>query len=262
MAIFHPDNDSRKQRLVELTSDAQNYLKDAKAAYQQFTSLNSQINAKLSDLYKRAGLGAPSTTSAEILKDAKAVGAAGVAATTVDVSDLVLKIGGVAVTGYFAPAATATLVDVGIISEETAATALLGTGVTIGTLGGAIGVGIIVGGIVVGIGAALDAYEGADLKVQLQQGIVKAFGARLSTRVSLDGSLGVVSALKSVNTALDSLSAELGAALTEDMIEKTIQQDATPAIQDLKNVGPNRAIAELRTLDGQRHSWTSEDPKS
>lgn len=261
MPILYPWNTERKARLLQLAGDAQDFLHDSKQLYRQFRDLNSQVNDTLRALCQEHGLPPPQTTPTGILKAAGAAHALDTADTTVEVCDLLLNVGGTVVAAYFAPAAAATLVDIGVLSEEMAATVLIGAGVTIGTVAGAIGVGLVVGGVVAGIGVALSAYEGAELRDQLRDGIRHAYPLRISTRMSADNCRSVVAMLQALCTALDALSKALGVPVTQQMLDQLVDVKARPVLAALAAARP-RAVKELRALDVQRHAWTTEDPSA
>ena len=68
MSIFYPDNEKRKTRLLELSTDTQTFLHDIKGKYMDFKQLNSEINSKIAELFEQAGLKPPELTQFDILK--------------------------------------------------------------------------------------------------------------------------------------------------------------------------------------------------
>ena len=262
MSIFFPDNDNRRSRLIELSSDTQSFLNDAKKAYQEFTSLNTEVNAKIVAVYQKAGLTPPSVSPIDILEAQKAVHNIATGDTIVEVSNILLGVGGlVATISYFAPAATSLLVEAGALEAETASAVLfsaLGAEFTVGALAGGIVGGLVVGIVVVGIGLAIDAFEGYELRDELRKGIYQTCQLRASTKFALDKSKILVDYLQSVKTTCDSLLAS-SIELTDEIIKNLIQKNAIPALKAIESITKNSIISELVSLDRSRKSWTNED---
>jgi len=265
MPIFFPDNDKRRARLVELSADAQGFLTEAKTTYKQFLALNTQVNARIAAVYQKAGLARPSVSPIDILRAQKSVYDIATADTIVEVSNIVLGIGGLAATMiYFAPAATSWLVEAGVLEAETASAVLfsaLGTEATVGALAGGIAGGLVTGAVVLGIGLAIDAIEGGLLRDELRAGIRDTDPIRASTRYSLDKSRTAMELLQSVQTTCDTL-LHSSIPLTDEIIQTLIEKDAVPALRNIESITRATVIAELRSLDDSRHSWTNEDAKS
>jgi hypothetical protein len=262
MSIFFPDNDNRRNRLIELSSDSQSFLSDAKNSYKEFTDLNAEVNAKIVAVYNKAGLTPPPVSNLDILQAQKSVYDIQTGDTVVEVSNIVLGIGGlVATISYFAPAATALLVDAGVLGAETASAVLfsvLGAEVTVGALAGGIIGGLVVGIIVVGIGLAIDAFEGYELRDELRKGIYHADQIRATIKFSLDKSKTLVDFLKSVKTTCDSL-LQSSIPLTDQIIQNLIEKNAIPALKAIDSITKESVLSELQDLDRSRNSWTNED---
>lgn len=262
MSIFFPDNDNRRNRLTQLGSDCQDFLTQAQSYYAEFKTLNSQVNSQIVAVYQKAGLQAPTTTSIDVLQAQKAIYQINTADTIVEVSNMVLGVGGVAVTiAYFAPAATTLLVETGVLGAETASTVLisaLGAELTVGALAGGIVGGLVVGVVLVGIGLAIDAIEGAVLRDHLRKGIYQTDQLRASTKFALDKSKTLVDLLTSVQTTCQSL-LESDIELSDAIIQNLIQKNAIPALQAMSSINKDQVLNELRQLDASRSSWTNED---
>jgi hypothetical protein len=262
MSIFFPDNDNRRARLIELSSDTQDFLNDAKNAYQEFTTLNTEVNAKIVAVYQKAGLTPPTVSSIDILQAQKPIYDISTGDTIVEVSNILLDVGGIVATmSYFAPAATTFLVEAGALEAETASAVLfsvLGAEVTVGALAGGIVGGLVVGVVVVGIGFAIDAFEGFELRDELRKGIYEVDQLRASTKFALDKSKTLVDFLQSVKTTCDSLLAA-SIELTDAIITNLIQKNAIPALKAMELVSKDTVISELSLLDQSRNSWTNED---
>lgn len=120
-----PDNDKRQARLIELSSDTQNFLNQLKNNYAEFTILSQEINAKIADLYTQHGLTVPDVTSFDILQASGAAHDVSTGDTAVGVTNILVDVASFLITvQYLAPGVTAMLVDSGIMAAETAATVL------------------------------------------------------------------------------------------------------------------------------------------
>jgi hypothetical protein len=262
MSIFFPDNDNRRNRLIQLSSNTQSFLNDAKKAYQEFTSLNTEVNVKIVAVYQKAGLTPPLVSPVDILEAQKTVNNIATGDTIVEVSNILLGVGGlVATISYFAPAATTLLVEAGALEAETASAVLfsaLGAEFTVGALAGGIVGGLVVGIVVVGIGLAIDAFEGYEFRDELRQGIYQTCQLRASTKFALDKSKTLVDYLQSVKTTCDSLLAS-SIELTDEIITNLIQKNAIPALKAIESITKNSIISELASLDQSWNSWTNED---
>ena len=157
--IFFPDNENRKIRLLELSKDTQYFMNQAQDAYKKFTSLNTEINQKIFQLYLNSGLKPPQVTNIDILKIAGAVQEAGKANTTIEVIKLIIDAGGMIALPFLTSGAINLMVGSGIMAAETAATALgtvLGAEIIIGTIAG----GILIGIVIISIDFLIDAITG------------------------------------------------------------------------------------------------------
>lgn len=262
MSIFFPDNKKRQSRLLELSSDSQVFLHEAKNDYARFKELTTQVNAKIAQVYEKSGLTPPGSTSLNILEIAGVAQSVATADTVVEVTDILLDVGGlVATTAYLAPAATSLLVETGVMEAETAAVVMgsvLGTEITIGALAGGLVGGLIAGVVVVGIGLAIDAIEGAILRDKLRHGIHKLDQVRATLKLSLDRAGKVVEVLESVKRTLDGLLAS-NVPLTDQVIRNLLVKDAKPAIAAINAITMSTVRVELNKLDHSRRSWTVED---
>lgn len=262
MSFFYPDNDHRNARLVELGGDCQLFLSDAKAAYARFRQLIVQVNTKIAEVYRSAGLKPPGVTAIDILKAGGAVTSISTAETAVDVTNILVGITGtVAAVTYVAPAMTIALVDAGLMTAETGGTVLvtvLGTELTVGALAGGIIGGLIVGVVVVGVGLVIEAIEGAVLRDHLRKGISDTDEIRARLKLAADKSTALLGYLQAVMTTLDTLQ-QAGIPLTDAVIRNLIQKDSIPAIRALESVTRDTVISELQARDASRGSWTNED---
>jgi hypothetical protein len=264
MSIFFPDNDHRRNRLIELSSDTQSFLKDAKNAYEEFILLNTQVNAKIIAVYKQARLTPPLVSPIDILQAQKPIYNMQTGDTIVEISNILLGVGGlVATVSYFGPAATMMLVEVGVLEAETASAVLfsaLGAEITVGAFAGGIVGGLVVGVLVVGIGLAIDAFEGYELRDELRKGIYQMDQLRALTKFALDKSKTLMDLLQSVKTTCDSLLAS-SIELTDAIITKLIQKNAISALKLIESITKDYVLSELKLLDQSRNSWTNEDSK-
>lgn len=262
MSIFFPDNEKRKARLVELSTDTQTFLHQVKDKYAEFKVLNSEINHKITQLYEQAGLKPPETTQFDILKARGAVHDMESADTAVDITNILVDVAGFLVTIQFlAPGVTALLVDSGLMAAETAATILgtvLGVEITIGSLAGGLIAGIIVAAVVIGIGLAIDAIEGAILRNKLREGIHQMDQLRASLKMSLDKAVIFVDSMAGIKRTLDTFHAT-GVTVTDKVIQNLIQKTVEPAIAQANTVTLSSVIRELSAKDHARGSWTVED---
>ncbi|MFD2179639.1 hypothetical protein [Veronia pacifica] len=262
MSIFYPDNDKRKKRLLELSSDAHHFLSDAKSACADFHQLLPEVNSRIAAVYRKAGLKPPGVHSVDILKTAGVVDQMSKADSVVEVSKVLLDIGGmVATVSYLAPAATAMLVETGALEAETAATVMatvMGSELTVGALAGGIVAGLVAGVVVVGIGFAIDAFEGAEMRDKLRHGIHQADQYRAVLMMAKEKSVALVDMLQAVKTTCDSLLAS-HITLSEAIIENLIQKNALPAIKEIDAITKDEVLSDLVHLDKSRKSWTKED---
>jgi hypothetical protein len=262
MSIFFPDNEKRKNRLLELSVDTQNFLAFSRQDYEQFKSLNAIINEKIAHLYTNAGLTPPAKTQLDILKAAGAAQDVNTADTAVEISEIFLDVAGMAATTlYLAPGVTSFLVGSGIMGAETAATVLgtvFGTEIAVGTLAGALIGGLIAGVVIIGIGLAIDAIEGAILRDKLRDGLHQLGQIRASTKLYLDRAAKLVASVDSVNRTLDALLSS-HIPLTDQVIRNLLTKDVVPAIEAANAITLSNVIIELNMFDLSRRSWTVED---
>jgi hypothetical protein len=262
MSIFFPDNDKRHDRLIQLGADTQGFLTQAKTHYQEFRSLLTQANGRIAAVYQRAGLQAPTMSTVDVLGTQKTLHDIDTDETIVEVSNLIVSVASVVATfAYFAPAATAALVEVGALSAETASAVLLsalGAEVTVGALVGGIVGGLVVGIVAVGIGLAIDVIEGAVERDHLRDGIYHTCQLRASMKLALDKSQLLVDMLRSVLTTCDSLLSS-GIPLNDTIISNLVTKNAEPALRKIEAVTKDSVLAELRVLDQSRDAWTNED---
>jgi hypothetical protein len=265
MPIFFPDNDNRKARVLELGSEAQNFLYQATDDFNTFTALLSTVNSQIADAYREAGLEPPKTSPVDILKDAKVDGENYV----VDVAEILTDIAGfIGTVKYLAPGATKALVAVGAMSEETAAKVLTKftiplfdkeISITVGDVAGNI-VGGIVGGIAVaGIDLAIDAIEGSIARDKLRDGINHIFPLRGGVKLSQEKAVTLLDSLRAVKTTLDAITGA-GIPLTEQLIKNLINRDVSPSIQKEQAITVASVATDLLNLDKSNNSWTNEDP--
>lgn len=266
MGIFYPDNDNRKARVIELGSEAQNYLHQGSEDYGTFQALLADVNKQISDVYKEAGLTPPSVTPVEIISASDTGGEPLVA----DISKVLADIAGlVGTVKYLIPGATRALVDLGVMTEETAARVFTKftiplidreVTVTIGDIAGSI-VGGLVGGVAVaGIDLGIDAIEGSIARDKLRDGINQVFPLRAGTKLSQEKASTLLESLRAVKTTLDAISGA-GIPLTDQLLENLIQKDVNPSIAKEQAITKTTVAADLKELDRSNKSWTNEDPK-
>lgn len=265
MGIFFPDNDNRKARVLELGSEAQNFLYQATEDFNTFTALLATVNQQIADAYREAGLEPPKTTPVDILQSAQVPGENYV----VDVVEILADIGGfIGTVKYLTPGATRALVAVGAMSEETAAKVLTKftlpifdkeVTITIGDVAGSI-IGGIVGGIAVaGLDLAIDAIEGSIARDKLREGINQVFPLRAGVRLSQDKAATLLESLRAVKTTLDAITGA-GIPLTDTLIRNLINRDVNPSVAKEQAITNATVSSELRQLDVSNQSWTNEDP--
>ncbi|MBN3524539.1 hypothetical protein [Paenibacillus apiarius] len=262
MSIFFPDNEKRKNRLLELSADTQNFIAVSKQDYEQFKNLNAVINQKIAQLYANAGLTPPGITQLDILKAAGAAQEVNTADTAVEISTIFLDVAGMAATTlYLAPGVTSFLVGSGILEAETAATVLgtvFGTEIAVGTIAGGLIGGLIAGAVIIGIGLAIDAIKGAILRGKLREGLHKLVHIRTKAKLHLDKAAKLVASLDSVNRTLDALLSS-HIPLTDQVIRNLLTKDVVPAIEAANAITLSTVTIELNVLDLHRRSWTAED---
>lgn len=265
MLIFFPDNDNRKTRVIQLGSDAQEYLYQAKEDYDTFEALLSTVNAQIAQVYQEAGLEPPGVTSVDILKASEVEGASKI----VDISKILADIAGFFGTvKYLIPGATKALVSTGAMAEETAARVLARftiplidreVAITLGDIAGSI-VGGVVGGIAIaGLDLGIDAIEGSIARDKLREGINQTFPLRAGTKLSLEKATTLLDSLRAVKTTLDAISGA-GIPLTDQVIQNLVNKDVNPSVQKEQAITPATVAADLKKLDSDSHAWTNEDP--
>ena len=265
MPIFFPDNDNRKTRVIQLGSDAQEYLHQAKEDYDTFEALLSTVNAQIAQVYQDAGLEPPGVTSVDILKASEVEGASKI----VDISKILADIAGFFGTvKYLVPGATKALVSTGLMAEETAARVLARftiplidreVAITLGDIAGTI-VGGVVGGIaIVGVDLGIDAIEGSIARGKLREGINQTFLMRAGTKLSQKKAVTLLDSLRAVNTTLDVITGA-GVLLTEQLTKNLISKDVNPSVQKEQAITPATVAADLKKLDNDSHAWANEDP--
>lgn len=268
MPIFFPDNEKRKERLIELGTDAEDYLQESVSDYQSFQTLLKEVNKQIADVYQAAGLKPPSTRSVDILEQA-GVANTGTGDAIVNIAEILADITGfIGTVKYLAPAATRALVETGAMSAETAAKVLtrftvplVGREVTItaGDIAGNV-LGGIVGGIAVaGVDLGIDAIEGAILKGKLIGAIDSIFPMRTTTRIAQLQSKTLVDSLTAIKTTLDALDGA-GVTITDAIIRNLTTKDAQPSIEAEKKITVATVLAELKKYDQSRNSYTTDDP--
>ncbi len=265
MPIFFPDNENRKTRVIQLGSDAQEFLYQAKEDYETFEALLTTVNAQIAQVYKDAGLEPPGVTSVDILKASEVEGASKV----VDIAKILADIAGfIGTVKYLVPGATRALVSTGAMAEETAARVLARftiplidreVAITLGDIAGSI-VGGVVGGIAIaGLDLGIDAIEGNIARDKLREGINQTFPLRAGTKLSQEKAVTLLDSLRSVKTILDAISG-VGIPLTDQVIQNLVKKDVNPSVQKEQGITAATVAADLKNLDSDSHAWTNEDP--
>jgi hypothetical protein len=265
MPIFFPDNDNRKTRVIQLGSDAQEYLYRAKEDYDTFEALLTTVNAQISQVYQEAGLEPPGVTSVDILKASEVEGASKV----VDIVKILADVAGfIGTVKYLVPGATKALVSTGAMAEETAVRVFArftiplinrDVAITLGDVAGTV-VGGLVGGVaIVGLDLGIDAIEGSIARDELRKGINQTFPMRAGTKLSLEKAATLLDSLRAVKTTLDAITGA-GVPLTEQLIKNLINKDVNPSVQKEQAITPATVAADLKKFDGDSKAWTNEDP--
>ena len=274
MGIFFPDNDKRQTRLIELSTDTQEFLFEATTDYTDFRKLNAQVNKQIAEAYDKAGLKPPSTTKVDILKAAGIADSVSTDDTIVEVVDILVDIAGFAITiKYLAPAATRLLVRTGAMTAETAAKVLVKftvpvvgreVEITAGDIAGNILSGIFGGVAIAGIDLGIDAIEGAIVKDKLRKGLHTIYPMRTATKLSFDKAKTLLDSIRSVKTTLDALTDKDGKPIVppdawDQLLKNVIAKDVQPAVDAEKAITVSTVTVELNNLDHSRNSWTVED---
>ena len=265
MPIFFPDNDNRKTRVIQLGSEAQDYLYQAQKDYEDFETLLTTVNVQIAQVYQEAGLQPPGVTKVDILKASEVEGASKV----VDIAKILADISGFAGTvKYLIPGATKALVSSGAMTVETAERVFVRftiplidrqVAITLGDIAGSI-VGGLVGGIaVVGLDLGIDAIEGSIARDKLREGINQTFPLRAATKLSQEKAATLLDSLRAVKTTLDAITGA-GLDLTEKSIQNLINKDVNPSVQREQAITPATVAADLKKLDSNNKAWTNEDP--
>jgi hypothetical protein len=268
MPFIYPDNPHRENRVRELATTVQNDLFEARQDFEEFQRLCKTADSKIAQAYQEAGLTAPKAELYEVVELGGATDDS-TGSNVVLVSKIILDVVGTAFAFKFLiPGATQLLVDVGVMSAETAATVLvklpvqvLGEEVTI-TAGG-VAAGVLVGALsgvaIAGIDLGISAIEGKIVKDKLQNAIHGLYPMRLATRVTLNRARELLRSMRSVTDAMDAISGDPEHPPTEKQIQNIITKVVTPAVEADKKITPDTVAAELADADRVNHSWTHED---
>lgn len=274
MGIFFPDNDKRKFRLIEMATDAQEFLFESTTDYDEFKKLSAQVNKQVTDAYSKAGLKPPGVKKVDILKLAGITDQVSTDDTIVSIVDIVVDVAGFAGTiKFLAPAATRALVKTGAMSAETAAKVvakftvpIVGREVeiTAGDIAGNILGGIVGGVAIAGIDLGIDAIEGAVVKGKLRDGLHKIYPIRTATKLSFDKAKVLLDSIRAVKTTLDALTDADGKPILppeawDATLKNIIAKDVKPAVDADKSITVSTVTVELNKLDHDRKSWTVED---
>lgn len=253
---MYDDNPKRVQRLSELTSDTQSVVGDAKALYAAFLKASGELNSKLAAVYAQAKLQPPDPDSHDILAGTEIGKQVANTDKEVRIADIVIDMVGATAITNLAPAATAYLVDAGLLTEAEAGTALLSMLEVDITVGGALGgiIGIVVAGAVgAAVTGALSVFTGQSQANALDGGIAAMKDARLKATICRDKLRCICDVVEASKTACDTL---IGMdLLTNAAIEGLIKKQAAPALKALSGINRKSAIAELLTIDLGRGSW-------
>jgi len=224
MGIVYPDNDNRQTRLIELSTDTSDSLYQAATDYSKFTTLLSEVNQQIADLYRTTNLEPPPVDHMDVLRQAGVLDDIHAATSFVDASKILSGVLGLAgACKYLAPGATRLLVSTGAMAEVTAQKVLVQTiplvgwdiELTVGKLAGNVIGSVVTGVAVFAVDLGIDAIEGAQAKTEL--------------------------------------------ASTQATIDHLLAKDAAPSLAAANAITPHSVEAELAQLDAQRHSWTTND---
>lgn len=255
---FHPDNPHRKQRVTELSSDCQNFLRELKDAFAQTRTLSAELNAAIAKITEKANLKAPPRTLVQIFRDQKIMEQLNTEDTVIDVSEVLLDVGVSTVSFLFlAPAATAWLAEFGIIAEEVMEVVLLsalGMELTLGAVLGGLIAAIVAVVVVIVIDEIIEFFEGGRIMQELRRAIHEGRMLRESIYYAMMKSEALVKVLAA---AVDSCKALLdsGIELTAEIMNSMIAKDVGPAIEQLEKITMGDACGHMMQLDHGRRSW-------
>ena len=187
MGIVYPDNDNRQTRLIELSTDTSDSLYQAATDYSKFTTLVSEVNQQIADLYRTTNLEPPPVDHMDVLRQAGVLDDIHAATSFVDASKILSGVLGLAgACKYLAPGATRLLVSTGAMAEVTAQKVLVQTiplvgwdiELTVGKLAGNVIGSVVTGVAVFAVDLGIDAIEGAQAKTELVTSPHQLFGMR------------------------------------------------------------------------------------
>ena len=269
MSITWPDNENRKQRLIQLTTDCQNYLHESTESYEKMMVLIDKMNALVADAYVKSGLEAPPLEYAELISK-NITGEMGIADQIKQVSGIVFDITGVILSfKYLAPAATKVLVKAGVLSAETAGKVIVRTSfgflknpvsITVGDVAGQVAGGLLGAVIILAVNLSVDGIVGRVARDKMQHGINGLHPARIGLRMSHERIRILSESVTSVNTSLIAIENALGE-ITPDQLTKIIQTSVHGDIADSEEVTYNKTVDYLKQFDKDRKAWMDDDPE-
>jgi len=270
MPIVYPDNPKRKTRLIQLGSDAQDYLQEALSDYNTLQQRLSQVNESIAQVYRDAGLTPPSVRKVDIFKEAGVADTMG-ADAAVDITEIVADIAGlIAQVKYLAPAATRALVASGAMAESTAERVLVeftvpvigrDISITAGDVAGNVLGGVVGGVLIAGLDLGIEAIEGAVVKGKLIDAISKIYPMRTSIKLSQLRSKTLLDSLTAIKTTLDALRGA-GVPITDKLIKNLIKRDADPSIAQANAYSLSSVEKDLHAFDISRGAYTHDDPSN
>lgn len=249
-------NPNRIARLKELTVDCQGIINESKTLYTSFLADVASLDQKLQAVYAHANLQPPKNASYTILQGNSVFNKVADDQKEVHVATIVIDMVGAASMSELAPAATACLVDAGILTEAEASVGImsvLGTDITVGgAVGGILGAlaAALVGGAVA---TSVSVFSHQSDHRALTGGIVATKRTRLRAEISRQRLHCIQDVVEATSSTCDTLmSMDL---LDDASIQALIKKDAQPAVKRLNKTGKKSGIRELYTLDIGRNSW-------
>jgi hypothetical protein len=251
MSIFFPDNEKRRARLIQLTTDTSAFLCESAELYRDFQRVLGELDEHIATAYRAAGLTPPGMSEVDVLAAARVPidDKSAVISISKIVADVGVFVGSLA---FLAPGALAS----GAVAGEAAATGLLaifGMGAATGLAATLVPM-LIAGVVAVSIGLVIDAIEGWELRNELRHGIASMAPMRVRSHDYLLRARVVVKSMTALRDSWQAL-ADSGS-LTEQAVAKL----TATAAEDLSTGLAAVPTDDLAQLDRSRQSWVDEDP--
>ncbi len=268
MAIVFPDNPKRENRIVQLGSDTQGYLREALAGCEVLPARLGDMNGRIAALYGRAGMKAPGISAVNIfqaagVKDAPWADAAiGLSGGLADIEGLVAQ------TKFLLPAAARASVASGAAAPGVAARVLVDFATALIAPNMAFTGGDVAGYVLAGIfgDAAIERLEldvvgigGLALKQGLDDAIGQLYVVRTGVRLSQLRSEAMLDGVADIGRALADMEGE-GAEIDDRRVKLRLDHAAAPAVARANGYTTASVLAELAALDRERGAYMSADP--